>query len=171
MKKLFFVIGASGAGKTTAVKHIEADKNLKGFVFCYFDSIGVPPEKEMIEKYGSGEGWQKASTERWIKKAKEEYLEKSNVILDAQTRPSFIEEACKKNGITNYEVILLDCTDDERTSRLIKRNHRELANEQMMNWAKYLRTESKKLGYRIIDNTDLTEAESKNQLIALLGNR
>ncbi|MGH2565664.1 MAG: hypothetical protein ACRDE5_14200 [Ginsengibacter sp.] len=161
---MYFIIGASGAGKTTAVKNIQKT-NPNDFEYCYFDSIGVPSNEEMIEKFGSGENWQKTNTNFWAKKMKGA---QKPAILDGQTRPSFIEEACKENDINSYEVVLFDCTNEVRKQRLVDRGHPELANEQMMNWAKYLREQSISRGYKIIDNSDLTQEESREMLLNLL---
>ncbi len=167
MNKIYFIIGASGAGKTTALKNIQ-ETHPEAFEYCYFDSIGVPSPEEMIERFGSGDNWQKINTNSWTKKMKEESLDRKPAILDGQTRPSFIEEACKKNNIDSYEVILFDCTDEIRKQRLIDRGQPELANDQMMNWAKYLRTETLSRNYKILDNTNLTKEESKDMLFKLL---
>lgn len=167
MNTIYFIIGSSGAGKTTAVKSLEKD-NPEEFQFCYFDSIGVPSPEDMIKNFGSGDNWQKTNTNYWVKKMREESLSIKPAILDGQTRPSFIEEACVENGIEKYKVILFDCKDEVRKHRLIKRGHSELANDQMMNWAKYLREESLTRGYQIIDNTDLTIEESKEKLKTIL---
>ncbi len=167
MNKIFFVIGASGAGKTTAVKNIEKDHPDK-FNFCYFDTIGVPSDEEMVKQFGSAEEWQRVTTEKWVRNIKDKFVESKTTILDGQTRPSFIDEACAKAGVTNYEVILFDCSDEERKQRLVNRGHPELANEQMMNWAQYLRNDSNKRGYELIDNTNMTQEESKSNLLALL---
>lgn len=164
MNKIYFVIGASGAGKTTTIKNIEKE-NPDDFEYYYFDSIGVPSNEEMIEKFGSGDNWQKINTNFWVQKMKES---KKPAILDAQTRPSSIEEACNANNVTSYTVILLDCSNEVRKQRLIERGHLRLVNEQMMNWAKYLRDESLQRGYKIIDNTNLTQEESKEILLNLL---
>ncbi len=168
MNKLFFITGASGAGKTTAVKNIQAE-NPAGFAFCFYDSIGVPSPEEMKRKFGSGHGWQKATTKYWVKKMKAEYLDTKSAILDGQARPEFIDAACKENGVTDYQVILFDCSDEERAKRLIKRGHPELVNQDMTNWAKFLREEAIKRGDKIIDTTNLSEEESKKELKNILG--
>ncbi|MBA3239478.1 MAG: hypothetical protein H0T62_14205 [Parachlamydiaceae bacterium] len=85
--------------------------------------------------------------------------------MDGQTRPLFIEEACIENEITAYAVILIDCSDKERTKRLVARGHSDLANAQMMNWARYLKQESQKRDYPIIDNTHLTVEETLKELV------
>lgn len=169
MKKLFFLIGSSGAGKTTAAKSIEA-MNLKDFVMYYSDSMPVPPLEEMMKEYGGQEEWQRGSTNRWVKKIKEEYLNDKDVLFDTQSRPSFIDEACEKNGITNYEIILFDCSDEERKRRLVKeRNQPELANEQMMNWAKYLRERCIGRNHKIVDNTDWEPKQTLGRLLKIMG--
>lgn len=167
MNKLVFIIGASGSGKTTAVKALEKP-NIFNCQILYFDNIGVPSFEEMKMKYNSPEEWQRIKTEEWVKTIKQLFLSKTHVILDGQTRPIFIEQACIKYEILAYEVILFDCSDEERTKRLVHRGNPELADQNMMNWAKYLREESQKRDYHIINNTHLTHKETFNQLQDLI---
>ncbi|HEV8053186.1 MAG TPA: AAA family ATPase [Parachlamydiaceae bacterium] len=164
MNKIFFVIGASGSGKTTVIKALDK-ACLPDFKTVYFDSIGVPTLEEMNAKYNGPEEWQRIVTAEWVKTIKETLISDTHVILDGQTRPIFIEAACFQNEIKTFEVILFDCSDEERGKRLVARGHPELANEEMMNWAKYLRSESQKLNYQIIDNTELTCEETLNQFL------
>ena len=159
MNKLFFLIGASGSGKTTAVKSLEK-KSMSNLQICYFDSIGVPSTEEMIKEYGSQDEWQRAKTIEWAQKIRSDYLPTKNVILDVQTRPAFIEEACKKSNIDSYKIILFDCRDNIRKKRLIARGHRNLANDSMMNWAKYLKKECTLRNCKIIDTSNLSIAQS-----------
>ncbi len=167
MNKLYFITGASGSGKTTTIKTIEKNKMLD-VVFCYFDSVGVPSNEEMIKQYGSGENWQKATTSFWIKEIKEKYLNEKSAILDGQMRLSFITDTCKENNLTNYEIILFDCNNEVRSKRLIDRGHPELVNPDMMNWAKHLREEAKNLNARIIDNSNQTQEESVREFCYLI---
>ena len=167
INKIIFIIGASGAGKTSTLKSVEAN-NPDAFKYCYFDNIGVPTAEEMVRYFGSGENWQKETTKIWVKKIKDEYLANRTTILDGQINPTFIEWACKESGIKNYEVILFDCSDEKRSERLVGRGHPELVNAQMMNWAKYLREESLNKGYRILDNTNINKYESVNALLKML---
>jgi len=162
MNKIYFLIGASGAGKTTAVKELEKGRN--DIQFCYFDSIGVPSNEEMVKEYGSGENWQKAKTIEWVKRIKKEFLKDKPVILDVQTRPEFIQIACQENNIQNYQVILFDCSDEIRTQRLIVRGRPELANKEMLNWANFLRSESKKYNYSIVDTSGILLSDMASTL-------
>ena len=168
MKKLFFLIGASGAGKTTAAESFKA-LNLSDFVVCSSDSLSVPSVEDMIKECGSQDEWQKASNIRWVKKIKEEYLEDKNVLLDTQSRPAFIDEACLKNGVSDYTVILFDCSDEERKRRLIEeRNQPDLANPQMMDWAKYLRDRCVGKNYAVLDNTHITSKQGFERLLKII---
>jgi adenylate kinase family enzyme len=167
MHVMYFVIGASGSGKTSAVHELET-MNLTGLKTFVFDSIGVPSAQEMIEKWAGGEGWQRAMTIEWVKRMRGE-LANSDVLLDGQTRPSFIAEACKINGVTSGKVILIDCSDRVRKARLLQRGQPELANEQMMEWAKYLTRETTKIGGEIISNDDLSIIETAAALAAIIG--
>lgn len=83
--KIYFVIGASGSGKTTTLKQFErAIPEI--CILLHFDSIGIPPFEEMQKEYGSIEEWQRIKTADWVKKIAEEKLSSSNVIFDAQIR-------------------------------------------------------------------------------------
>ena len=152
--KIYFIIGASGSGKTTTLKRFEMVMP-EGCILLHFDSIGVPPFEEMVKEYGSIEEWQRIKTVDWVKKIAEEQLFSSNIIFDAQIRPSFIKEACDLYGV-DYDVILFDCSDLERKKRLISRGHSELADENMMNWSAFLRKECEIHRHKIIDNSHLT---------------
>lgn len=167
MNNIFFIIGASGSGKTTTLKAIER-MQLPGFATLYFDSIGVPSLQEMTEDYGGPEEWQKVKTAEWISQIRDQFLSSTNILFDGQTRPKFIEEACISENITSYKIILLDCSDEERKRRLFVRGQKELADENMMNWARYLRTECEQRHCRIIDNTKLNEKETISQLLEYL---
>ena len=56
---LLVVTGASGAGKTTLVRQVEAI-SIPGVGCYYFDSIGVPSREEMSAQ------WQNTTLNHWI---------------------------------------------------------------------------------------------------------
>lgn len=156
--KIFFVIGASGSGKTTTLKLLE--KAMPHHCrLIHFDSIGVPSFEEMETEYGSIEEWQRVKTFEWVEKLAKEELLKSHVVFDAQVRPSFISEACDAHGAA-YDVLLFDCFDEERKRRLVNRGHSELADDNMMNWAAFLRRECQQRNYKIINNTHITREQT-----------
>lgn len=155
MKKLIFVLGASGSGKTTNVKNIET-KYPDKYHFAYFDQPRVPSAEEVLEKYGGWDNWGIERTNEWIKKIKENYIENRITIFDVHTKPENFENACKNFDITDYVVILLDCSDDERKKRLTERGQPHLINDSLFDWAHFLRNEAINKNYIIIDNTKLT---------------
>src|ERR1700733_10430866 len=97
MHTMYFVIGASGSGKTSAVHELEKSGR-PGLKTFFFNRIGVPSEQERIERWGSGGGWQRAMTIEWARRMSGE-IASSDILLDGQTRPSFIAEACELNAI------------------------------------------------------------------------
>jgi dephospho-CoA kinase len=165
MHTLNFVIGASGSGKTAAVRELERTGRVNVF---HFDSIGVPAEQEMIERWGSGEGWQRAMTIEWVRRIRPE-LARAPAVLDGQTRPSFIAEACDLNGVTCCRILLIICSDDVRRARLLSRGQPEFANAQMMEWARYLVAETTRVGGTIINNDDLSIEETASMLAGIVG--
>ena len=80
--------------------------------------------------------------------------------LRGQTRPYFIDEACIIHAIESYRIILIDCSKDVRTKRLAQRGQPELANEQMMEWGRYLLKETGRIGGHVINNDDLSIADA-----------
>ena len=169
MHTLYFVIGASGSGKTSAVRELERTDR-SGLKTFFFDSIGVPSPEERIEKWGSGDGWQRAMTIEWVKRIKSE-LANSKALLDGQTRPSFIAEACDINDVKSYKEILIDCSDNARRARLLQRGQPELADQQMMDCARYLLRETTEIGGEIIHNDALSIAETAAALAMIVGGR
>jgi dephospho-CoA kinase len=165
MHTLYFVIGASGSGKTAAVRELERARRVRSF---YFDSIGVPSQQERIEKWGSGGQWQRAMTIEWVRRIHPE-LAKAPAVLDGQTRPSFIAEACELSGVGSHRIILITCADHVRRVRLLKRGQPELANDQMMLWARYLVAETTRNGGTIIDNDNLSVVETASALARIVG--
>jgi len=168
MNKLVFLIGSSGSGKTTVAKSIE-NKKISNLVVLYSDNGSVPSIETMVKEYGSTEEWQRLNTAKWVKEIKDTYLENNNVLFDIQSRPSFIDEVCKSNNISNYKIVLFDCTDEERKRRLVEaRNQPELATDRMMDWARYLREKCIGENCQIIDNTNMTVEENINRLLGII---
>ena len=167
MKKLFFLVGASGSGKTTAAKELEK-QCIPHLKILYFDSIGVPSMEGMEKEHGGPEEWQKAKTNEWVQIIKRDFLPNTHILFDGQTRPSFIEEACYENEVKDFKVILFDCSDSERERRLAARGQQNLADENMMNWARFLRRECRDRECLIIDNTTMQIKEMSAKLLSLL---
>jgi hypothetical protein len=162
------LIGASGSGKTAIASAIEQRHGDEVRVF-YFDRIGVPSVDRMITAYGSGEAWQRAKTLEWMAKLAPLCGSGPGLLLEGQTRLSFLAEAAEATGITAYSPILVDCNDQTRVKRLsLERQQPELVNEEMMNWATYLRRDAKKRGCDILDTSRIALDQSVAYVIAQL---
>lgn len=149
---ILVVTGASGAGKTASVRALEARK-LPGVRCFYFDSIGVPGAEAMAREFGSADAWQAAATSTWIERLNGEPGEV--MVLDGQTRPSFVRAALRRVGAHCAQIVLLDCTPVERQRRLAgPRTQPELATAAMDSWAAYLRGQADALGLPVLDTTD-----------------
>ena len=163
---LVILTGASGAGKTSIAKEIEKDSR----VLClFFDSIGVPAIEEMIAKHGSPENWQRWATIEWMRQI-QSYESSKPILFEGQARIAFLTEALSLHPVENSSVVLVDCDDLTRTKRLSRdRKQPELATEQMMNWAAFLRREAQAAKITIVDTSTQSLGESVDQIKELLG--
>ncbi len=74
-------------------------------------------------------------------------------------RISIILEACKENDISDFQIFLFDCNDEERKKRLISSGQSDLANQKMLDWAEYLRNEVVTIPGAIIFDTSSLQIE------------
>ena len=165
---LVVLIGASGSGKTTIARAID-DRYAKDVEVFYFDRVGVPSIEEMTARYGSSEGWQRAKTLDWMAKLAQLAKPERRLVFEGQTRLSFLAEGASAAGGLAYLPVLVDCDDETRSKRLaIDRKQPELANENMMNWARYLRGEAKERGCEIMNTSLLSLDEGVSYVMARL---
>ena len=156
---VIFLTGASGAGKTTVLNAFKKDRS-SSIACLHFDNIGVPSEADMIKVYGSGSEWQKAMTYHWVKKIMAEYKNKELVILEGQVNLDFITDAFSGFNFTQYKVILVHCDNETRHQRLYQdRNQPELVNDQMDNWAEFLKKQAINKNIMILDTSLMNTEE------------
>jgi energy-coupling factor transporter ATP-binding protein EcfA2 len=165
---LVVLIGASGSGKTTIARAVASRCGEAAAVF-HFDSIGVPSVEDMIRQHGTGEAWQRAKTIEWMRKLASKTQTGLPMLFEGQTRFSFLVDGAVAAGGLVYDPILVDCDDYTRSDRLrFERKQPELDNEDMTNWARYLRQQARDGGYFVLDTSALSLTESVEQVIARL---
>jgi energy-coupling factor transporter ATP-binding protein EcfA2 len=147
------VTGASGAGKTTLVRRLAA-LGLQG-VGCYeFDSIGIPTEGEIADRFGDGAGFQVWALGEWLQRLAHNADGVRVAVLDAQVSLRAAWDALAVHGVAMGCVVLVDCEIAERNARLRgPRGQPELANAQMDAWAAYLRGQADALDVPVVDTT------------------
>jgi hypothetical protein len=158
------VTGASGAGKTTLVRALEA-AGLPGVGCFYFDSIGVPSREEMVSRWSGPGGWQAFATEHWLRRIAHGDDGIRVAVLDGQTAPSGVLAVAEHLGLAAPSILHVDCAHAERNARLHARGQPELASAEMDCWAAYLRGQADALGLPIMDTTGRAVAESVADLI------
>jgi broad-specificity NMP kinase len=169
-KKIFFITGASGVGKTTLIEQLKKKYSHKKWGFLHFDSIGVPSVEEMVKEYGSPSDYQKAMTFKWIDALihNDDY---DCIFFEGQVNLQFIRQGFALHHFTDFKIILVDCSEDEMTYRLThKRGQPELLTNDMKNWLKFLRNQAKELNVQVIDTTEssIEEVVSKFDLVVKL---
>jgi RNase adaptor protein for sRNA GlmZ degradation len=158
-KTIYFITGASGVGKTTLVNQLEEKYKSKSWMFLHFDQIGVPPIPEMIREFGSPPRWQEAKALEWIDQLINRY-EGEKIFFEGQVNLQFIRDGFEKHHFKDYQLILIDCSEQVMEKRLVQeRKQPELFNEDMRNWLKFLRNQAKQFGATIIDSSVLSEKE------------
>ena len=156
---ILFVVGASGVGKTAAVRTLEA-RRMTGVRCYFFDSIGIPTAEVIEQEWGSGEKFQEEMTKSWIERLATNEDNAEVAVLDGQTRPSFIQPHLARAGIGHACLLMLDCVTTVRNARLRgPRGQPELASDTMGAWAAYLRGQADALGLRVLDTSDISIEE------------
>ena len=162
MVAILVLTGASGSGKTTLLRSLEAMEI--PHVACFqCDAIynDLPDEVR-----AGGPAAQDAMLEHWVKHA----LGQSTLelaVLDTQIRPHRALAMLRRLGIVVYQVVLVECEQNEREARLRGPCAQpELANPQMENWAVYMRAQADALG---LDSVDTSRAPISASLAWLRG--
>jgi hypothetical protein len=165
MPHILVITGASGAGKTAAVSALAA-YDIQGVACFHFDSIGVPSPDAMRREHGGAEGWQAWATSEWLARLDTLSPDVRVAVLDGQTRPQFVFDGARRTPLSRQtHVVLFDCASQVREARLRgPRQQPELANEQMDQWAAYLRGQADALNLPVIDTGSMTLAESRQCL-------
>jgi chloramphenicol 3-O-phosphotransferase len=163
--RLVILTGASGSGKTTIAERIAAT-HPETVTVLHFDSVGVPSTSEMVMRWGSSDGWQRATTLNWMRHIVAERERSMRAILfEGQMRIAFIQECLAAVGLSGAYTLLVDCDDETRARRLIEdRRQPSLANRTMMTWATYLRREALAAGVEALD-TSRTSIDDSVELI------
>jgi hypothetical protein len=165
---ILVVTGASGVGKTSAVRALEA-RDLPGVRCFYFDSIGVPTLEEMQREHGGGEQWQAWATQRWLLDLDQLDPAVRVAVLDGQTRPSYVTAAAKTIR-RSVRTVLLDCERSERERRLREgRDQPELITNGMAAWAAYLRGQADAFSLQVVDTSWLASQGVADRLAEIVG--
>lgn len=164
---LVILTGASGSGKTVvarAVGRVLGDE----VEVHHFDSIGVPSISAMVAGWGSGDEWQRATTERWLVRLALRPVSERGALFEGQMRPAFLRDGLVRAGLPTARPMLVDCDDATRRSRLVQdRGQPELATDDMMRWAALMRAEAVAMGWSVLD-TSLMSIEQSATLVGRL---
>jgi hypothetical protein len=79
---------------------------------------------------------------------------RAGTLFEGQMRIAFIREALACCSLDEARIILIDCNDEVRETRLRQeRAQPELAHRRMRNWASYLREEARAADIEVLDTT------------------
>lgn len=127
---VFFIIGASGVGKSTLLPLLkEQHGNIN---FHDFDDIGVPENADKI--------WRQQATNDWMVETSK--ATKNSCILGGAVPGEIISSPFYLDKIPDVRVCLIDCSDEVRYQRLVKRASYG-PNQDIMNWGCWLRLHAK----------------------------
>lgn len=171
-KKILFITGASGVGKSTLATHLKSKYADRPDVAIFrFDSIGVPSVEQMTEMHGSPTEWQRQTTKEWVTKLLHD-IDRPIIVLEGQVNLDFIYEAFDAHHFKHFSIVLIDCNENEMFRRLkFERNQPELANDNMRNWRAYLRKQAENYNVPIINTDELSIERSIKILEEVLWKR
>jgi hypothetical protein len=126
----FVVMGASGSGKTTALKELLVQH--PDVVWYDFDAVDIPPDVDKI--------WRQRTTEHWLKIALEHQAQGQDMGLCGGAIFGEILACPSAPLVAEIAGCLLDCGDVVRIDRLRARNvHDYGISQEMLCWAAWQR--------------------------------
>ncbi len=157
------ITGASGVGKTTALKALaETLADNQQVKIFHFDDMGMPNWDEVPDTVK----WQEEATVAWIDKlVKIARTEKVHILFEGSTDFRFYIQGFEKNDYNDYKLFLFDCSEETMKNRLIQRGQAELYQPQMVGWLNYLRREALAQEIEIINTEQLSITEIRQQII------
>jgi 2-phosphoglycerate kinase len=169
MRKIYFITGVNGVGKTTVIEHLKSQLG-SGFEVHDFDERGVPNNV--------GRQWRIDETKYWIELGLANYDKRIKTVVCGFARPS--EQDNPEVGF-----ILLDADQNTIKKRLWNRYQTPESIETIervsgktvdqfiqdnINFSETIRDEAKEYGIRIINTTPLNPEEvAKTVIDELLG--
>jgi dephospho-CoA kinase len=166
--KLVSLIGASGSGKSTLLRALEAQEAWPDPCFVYFDDILAEPAFAFATTKIKMEDWQREATLKWCRRLSQGEDKSKVIFMDGQTRYDYLEEGCRLAGLELGAIILLDCDDATRLQRLRDRGQPELGDQQMLDWAAWLRRDALKHRLSVLDTTGQVFEQSLAELVKVL---
>jgi hypothetical protein len=113
MPMMFFVMGASGAGKSAC---LESLSYLRPDLRCYdLDEGGVPADAD--------KAWRQRRTEHWLRKGLDHQAEGLVTVVCGNAVPGEILACPSAPQVRGLHFCLLDCYDVERIDRIRRRGH------------------------------------------------
>ncbi len=123
---IFFVTGASGAGKTAVLDGLRERNDA---IWFEFDSIGVPANPTTA--------WRQSMTDLWLRRTIEYQSKGQDVGVSGQMVYGEILACPSASQADRIAVCLLDCHDIVRVDRLRRAKRR--VDQDTLNWAAWLR--------------------------------
>jgi energy-coupling factor transporter ATP-binding protein EcfA2 len=164
MAAILVLTGASGSGKTTILRAVEAIE-IPAVACFQCDTIyhGLPEEVR-----ANGEVAQDAILDYWVQHA----LGRPAIelaVLETQIRPHKALAMLGRLDAAVHQVVLVECEQAEREARLRgPRAQPELANQKMENWAAYMRGQADALALDIINTSGVPISALSGRLRAIV---
>ncbi len=145
--------GASGSGKTTIAKPLSEKLSAE---WIHPDGLWDPTDD------------QRTATFRAVEMACQ-LRDSGLVIIDKQFRHEFMLDAFEKHEVVNGNQILIHCSDEERTKRLLQRdNWHEGMLGSMLGWSQFLLDQAIANGVDIVDTTNTDPATTMSEILSIL---
>lgn len=176
MKKIFYITGVNGIGKTALMSQLMKKLDMSVFEIHDFDERGVPDNADNI--------WRQSETLHWTQVGKNNLTEDLKTIICGFMKFSEILDALEKEDVEG-EICLLDANKEIITERILGRYDNNSESVADLNRAtgktperfssdnvwlsSQFREQAKEAGYFIIDTSNFSPEDVGNKVIEWVG--
>jgi shikimate kinase len=176
ISQIIFIIGVNGVGKSSIIPFLKQKLDFDNFEIHDFDERGVPDNAD--------KNWRLSETKYWVNVGKENLNNRISTVICGFIKPEEVKDVTIEQNITSI-AILLDIDEINLTNRILSRYQTSESIAELSRttgktpekfiqdniWvSKKFREDSQRLGYTIVNSSNLTPEKVCSEIDNLINN-